>query len=79
MATLNQIKRINQERTVIHISAKNKYILEKYVKVNYFNEYPIKVRASLNDLISYLILKEVGIFYGKIVRETEEELAKHHK
>lgn len=65
--------------TYIRISQLNKKMLEKYVIENYKQEYPVENKISQNDLIGYLIKKNLGIYYSKIKFEVEIGIFKHNK
>ena len=61
------------ELITIRISRKNAYILKNYISVNFKEDYPFKNKVSFNELIDYLILKNVGIYYNKIQKETNDK------
>lgn len=70
---------MNNDSTLIRISKLNKILLDKYISVNFKNEYQFKEKYSVNDLITFLIVKNVGIFYPKIKQEALNELSKFNK
>ena len=58
----------------IRISAINKYMIEHYISENFLEEYPTADNATINELITFLIRKNLGLFYPKLKSETQNAI-----
>lgn len=63
--------------TTIRITQLNKILLRKYIFSNFKDKNPSIDHATDNDLITFLIRENTGIYFLKIKSEGEHELNKY--
>ena len=61
---------------LIRISEIDFCIIERFIAINYIEKYPIKANTKIpmHELITFLIMEELGIYYKKLKQECENEL-----